>query len=1597
MSLFRENKVLFKEKVDTDTPFWRNVPLEKSSCGLGFVVTQEATREAIDLALRGLCGMRDRTGEAFGAGDGAGIMLETAGLRGFIESFLPEGKNVPREETLSIGMFFFEPELGENPRHQKKRVESIMKSHGVHVHGWRKVPANYDSLPDHVKPRMHCRWQLIYSPGDKKMSKNLYRKNLFYAQQRIEREIKGAYPVSLNPDTTVYKAYCTPGQFKQIYKDDLDDPHFVANQVSFHARMSTNTEGTEPNAQPFRLVAHNGELVSNPAQSSAQADLERRLGVSAEGEDCVTVSRRMSDSSHIDGMFQVLMVHDVRGPEAVRRRMLPARDDRRLYPEKIQEFHGLIERTQGPMAIAQGPAAIVVMTGHRVTVAMDPLNLRSFVIYGDDETVIGSSEVGSPPVSLEKLKFVRPIRAGEIAVVERGKLITPEIVEARMAENSRLNIRGNPRVFTLDFKASEILDNEESAENFSREQLIAEWNHVGGDQHCMEAIRYILEHGKEKVEGMGDDRPLAIMSCAKLRTAAYFSQIGGVVTDPPMDALREGGAISLQQYFGRSPKQLDSDDPDSFEVTPEFLAASPILNPAEFQELVKGTILANGDKPKHIIVDCSVDGTDGAAIKKRLDGIITEVVDVAEDGRMPIVIFSDRQCREKNCLFVPPVFIASAVNYQLRQKGLRDNVKLVFDTMDCLEAHDMALLISQGADGVNPYLVWELAMSEAVQVLDYSGNNLSMRQRLENMERSLSVSLKKVMAKHGVIHLNAYKGACFFEALGIDAEISREYLPYNPSRIGGLTFDDFARDQIERIKEDRREFRKIKEASSRKGQIKKFLNQIAESGWEGRDAKNIYQLLVSYIEMQRDPVFLRDLVEFKYANERGVNPLSVDEVESVGSIICRHFRGAHMSDGAISPVAHAAIAAAVNELAEQYMPQIRDEAAAWASELGLKPVGYSKRLSDRPTSGSGEGGESYSRYPGQPLEKALSHSKQIASGRFGVNAYYLVSVGDDGELNIKIGQGAKPYEGGLYPANKNDQRIANQRGVVPGIELASPPCQHDLYSIEDLMRLIWDLRAVYPEVRTVSVKVTTKPGIGTIAMGVFKSGADKVTLSGHGGGTAAAALSSTRYTGSPLELGIVEAFSLLKRAGFVDKIRLEGDGGIITGMDVVKLAILGLDEFGFGTSLLQGGEGCIFCNDCNGEKRSCPVGICTTDAEAIARLGLGAKAEKYFENGGTPIPFVQQYLKCKNAVKHYWLLVADHVRQILANLGVRTLEELRGRYDLLKRVSKSPESDRVDMGFLWQNMVRDEDVPNFGDLAINKKEAVNKVNRMMVDAVRDYIGDGPLEIEINLPGVPDSNVDEDLSRRTIGGTLAGMVARGLIKLPANGVKFRFKGYTGQTFGFMNIPGVTLEVEGLARDFVGEGMCGGKIVVRRPDFWKENKDIEMGGASHCYGATGGEAYFEYKVGQRFGVRNSGATLVCEGAGKYAFEFMTGGVGVSLGETGPEVGTGMGGGELFLLNTESLDGNLNNEYVKEVGLDGPDEEKLRAILVDYFKDTGSLKAGEILDDWDNKKQLFVKVVAKKEPVIKEVSSEGRKRLNVMQGQGAERFAMLEIVVA
>lgn len=897
---------MVEEMRESTRRFWRNVPVDHGSCGIAFVVDRRSvqTREALTLALRGLCDLDHRTGKAFGAGDGAGVMFETHSLQGLLQSWLPQG--IETRAALSAGMFFFQGMSPEEITNKQNRINHILGSRGIHVHAWRSVPVIDEALPGHVVNTRPGVWEVLYSPKAG-LRKDLYREMLFHCQQQIERELgrygenpEGVAVVSLNPDTLVYKARATGRQLQGFYSD-LSDPLLTPRQAATHARMGTNTEVTWPNTQPAGVLMHNGEINTDRVVRGAERDRQIRLAITPQGEDSISVGPWKSDSRAIDAMVRRSLALGLRAPKAIRRLMLPALDDARRYPKNARDLHRLIERTQGPLSAVQGPAAFVVMTGHTVTVAMDPMGLRTFSLCGTPKLVVGSSEIGSPPIPLEELEWAYALEGGDIAVVKDGACIFPNDVEASIARTPRLKLVGEEArsVFALPPWQEAGVDAVEGREHLTEEQIIGLWNRIGGEQHVLEVIQAMLAEGKEPIVGMGDDRPLAVLSPGRPRIAEFFKQIVAVVTNPSLDALREGEAMDLTTYLGRSPKQVSAEDPTTFAAEPEFKLESPILTPDQWSAIQSR---ADEAMPEHVVIDTSVEANSGEDLKHHLEGVITQVVGLAERGDRPIIVLSDRGSAAGRC-FVPPVLLVSALDEALKSRGTRDNVRLVIDTADALEAHDMALLIGQGADAVHPYLLWEMVQQQV-------GVNRKLRempraQQAENLKKALDVMLKTIMAKMGIISINGYRGSCLFEAIGIGEELT-PYLPHNVSRIGGIGWQDCFNDQRQRVHDGAGKLRRIEEGSAHGRRVWGLMHQLSLlRGEESQSSEAIYQDLLRLVD-QRDPIYLRDLLGFVPASERGSEAIPLEEVESAEEIIRNHFRGAAMSDGALGPIGHAA-------------------------------------------------------------------------------------------------------------------------------------------------------------------------------------------------------------------------------------------------------------------------------------------------------------------------------------------------------------------------------------------------------------------------------------------------------------------------------------------------------------------------------------------------------------------------------------------------------------------------------------------------------------------------------------------------------------------
>ncbi len=1415
----------------------------RGGCGVGAIADPRGpSRELVDLALGALACMEHRGGAIDDTGDGAGLLLGVP--RAFFERFLAPGKHLPAADVLGVGAFFFPFGELSNARPLQARIDGLLRRHGLSPLGWRRVPAQPAALGQRARDSQRDPWQLLVGQG------LLAEADLPLAYFRVKAEIERQFPaltvVSLSPRTLVYKALATGAQLGRYYPD-LAEPSLATDVVLFHRRYSTNTLSNWALAQPFRLVVHNGEINTIKANRSALASLERELALSG------LLMQLGSDSADLDRAVELFVSHGVSLPETILR-LMPA--SREIAPEASPEgrFSRAVQRALGTIGAWEGPAGLVATDGQAVVAAVDRMGLRPlrYLVTTGGRFVV-ASELGSIPVPFEQIARTGQLDPGEVIAFwpREDRLLEPAELRRQVASRTRLNTaelaetelrRLSPPRIDAPGPASE------------RELALFGWT-----LDRVKTVRHMAAEGKEPVLGMGYDRPLAVLSQGRPPLSRYFKQTVAVVTNPPIDPIREGGAFDLTVHLGPAPGPHE--DLPIYDVFDQWRLDSPVLTPSQLAE-----IEAAG-KPAALVLDATCEGpADARGLATALSALGRAAVQAVRGKAATVLVLSDRRAvAEPGRRPLPMLLAVAAVHNALSQEGLRRACSVVADTGEVAEGHDVAVLVGNGASAVCPWLLVRVGSGEDPE-------------SLPKLLAGLDELLRRVMSKMGICSVDGYRGSRLFEAVGLAPDLVEYYLPGVASRVGGVDLGELADDLNERAQ--RREMHRPEDRGVYR---KEVWQQLQESARGNPSAWGRFLHLVE----DAPPVYLRDLLRFRKQDA----PAPLDEVVEADGIVARHLRGAAMSHGALHRTAHRAIAAAFNDLG------------------GL--------------SNCGEGGEDVRRNRGGPWEESRSRIRQVASGRFGVDADYLVNAD---ELEIKIGQGAKPGEGGQLPAHKVTAEIAAIRRTRAGVSLISPPPHHDIYSIEDLAQLIHSLRAVNTRAR-IGVKCPAVSDLGTIAVGVAKAGADVIAISGYEGGTGAASASSIEHAGLPLELGLTDAHQALVVNGIRGAVALRADGGLKTGGDVAKLLALGADEVSLGTALMIA-EQCIFCHGC--AKGNCPAGITAgDDTHGRKLMQPKTSATRAALAIAEPDPEAAEEARfgdARLAVRRYLVNLAEDVRRHLAALGLRDSTELVGRVDLLEQIAGlTPRAESVDLSTLLVDLSRVAGPPGWPRPSGLRSGLEERLLQGALD--RGQLAyDGPI-----------STAD-----RSMGARLAGAMARGELELAAP-ARLSFAGYAGQGFGFALVEGLELRLEGYANDTVGEVMSGGRLVVTPPANPDPGKSL-VGNAA-AYGATGGELFVAGRAGQRFGVRNSAATLVCEGAGKYAFEYMTGGVAAVLGPISGVVASGMTGGEIFLLDDGALDGKLHRD-ARWAELDAGALGRLRGLLEKHRAATGSAIAAELL---------------------------------------------------
>ena len=1462
---------------------------EHESCGVGFVASIDGTprRDVVTSAIQALKAVWHRGAvDADGkTGDGAGILLEIPDE--FFREHIERTGHELLDGRIGVGMVFLpRTDLAAQER-CRIIVESEILKFGCFIYGWRQVPVDIDVIGEKANATRPEIEQIMFSsPPDH--DEDQLERDLYIIRRRIEKAalaeyITDFYICSMSCQSIIYKGMFLAEQVDQFYPD-LTDPRFVSNVAIYHQRYSTNTFPTWKLAQPFRVLAHNGEINTVKGNVNWMASHETRMAHPNFGElveDLKPVVQvGSSDSAALDAVYE-LMVRAGRDLPMVKTMCIPeAWTDDGPMPQAWRDLYAYANAVMEPW---DGPAAIAAYSGRWVLGGMDRNGLRPMrYSVTDNGLLIAGSETGM-------------VRIDEANIVEKGRLdpgemIAVDLIEGKLYHDVDLkDFLAASKPFGDWIKESTKIDalirtEHEEKPSFDKDELRRRKVAAGWTLEDMELLlQPMAEGGKEAVGSMGDDTPLAVLSDKYRGLHHFFRQNFSQVTNPPIDSLRERRVMTLRTRLGNLGNILDEDS----EQCDHLLLESPVLTNAEFQAMRDYMAETAAE------IDCTFPVGEG---QHALDQALTRIQREAEDavrGGCTHVILSDLATGADR-VGMPMILATGAVHSHLVRQQLRTFTSINVRSGECLDVHYFAVLIGVGATTINAYLAQEAIADRQIRGLF---GERSLEACLASYKQAIQDGLLKVMSKMGISVLSSYRGGYNFEAVGLSRALVERYFPGMPSRISGLGLTGIqskvtvlhARAFDEAVVPlpvgGLYRYRRTGERHAFGGDMIHALQHAVET--------DSYHLYKRYAEDVYDqpPINLRDLLGFRPKSD----PVSLDDVASITEIRKR-LVAPGISLGALSPEAHETLSIAMNR-------------------IGAK-------------SDSGEGGEDPARFrPRANGDNASSAIKQVASGRFGVTAEYLNNCR---EIEIKIAQGAKPGEGGQLPGIKVDGLIARLRHATPGVSLISPPPHHDIYSIEDLAQLIYDLKQINPDAR-VCVKLVASTGIGTIAAGVAKAKADTILISGHGGGTGASPQTSIKYAGIPWEMGLSEVHQVLTLNRLRHKVTLRTDGGIKTGRDVVIAAMLGAEEFGIGTASLVA-MGCIMVRQCH--SNTCPVGVCTQDES------LRAKFE------GTP-----------EKVVNLFSFVAEEVREILASLGARSLEDVIGRSDLLDQVSRGdPSLDDLDLNPI---LVRADggELPLYNTVD-GRNEVPETLDATMIKDVKAAIDGGEkLQLTYNIAN----------TQRAIGTKLSSVLVRkyGMTGLQPGHLTVRLRGSAGQSLGAFAVQGLKLEVFGDANDYVGKGLSGGIITVRpmTAAAFPSNENTIIGNTV-LYGATAGRLLAAGQAGERFSVRNSGADAVVEGCGSNGCEYMTGGTVVVLGAVGDNFAAGMTGGMAFVYDADdSFSHRVNPESVvyQRIEVDYW-ETLLRRMIAEHARETQSRYAERLLIDWRHERDKFWQVVPK-----------------------------------
>ena len=1464
---------------------------EKDACGMGFVVNIKGKKshDIIDDGLRILERLEHRGGAGADkdTGDGAGILVQIPH-----EFFKREcevlGINLPAAGEYGVGMVF--AHKYESLRNEQKRIlEEVVREEGQVVLGWREVPVDGTKVGKEAAAIRPWMIQILIGKGPDVTNNKEFERKLYIIRKLAEKRIiplskelsSDFYIASLSSKTIVYKGMLTPGQLRDFYLD-LSDLDFTSALAMVHSRFSTNTFPSWARAHPNRFLVHNGEINTirgnvnwinareGKAESPLFPDIKKVFPV---------VDDSGSDSAMFDNTLEFLHMTGRSLPHAIMM-MIPEPWERNNLMS--QEKHDFYEFNSFMMEPWDGPAAMGFTDGTVIGGVLDRNGLRPARYYvTTDDRVIMASEVGVVNENAENIRAKGRLEPGKMLLIDTAeqRIISDEEIKHRVATELPYNEWVKEHVIHL----SEITQADESTIP-TVDDLFKEQQAFGYTQEDL--VRMIVpmaKDGKDPVGAMGADAPLAILSDKPQLLYSYFKQMFAQVTNPPIDSIREEMVTSTRVMLGNSGNLTEPNKAGTYALS----MRTPILTN---QELASIKAL-DCRRMKSVTLPILFDPTKGAeGLRDALDELCAKAEEAARTDQN-VLILSDRGVDEHHAP-IPALLAVAAVHNHLISKVLRTEIGLILESGEPREVHHFCTLIGYGVTAINPYLALETVRD--LQARKRLGD-ITPEQAEKNYIKAAVGGIMKVMSKMGISTVRSYHGAQIFEALGLNTNFINKFFVNTPTRIGGIGLGGVAHEALARFERAFKSDETVLEPGGWYGPVKdgeehlfnpKTIELLQESLINGDYAK--YK---EYSKAIRNDyhVTLRSLMELNYPVGGGI---PIEEVEPEESIVKR-FKAGAMSYGAISKEAHETIAIAMNRLGS--------------------------------TSNSGEGGEDVARFKPLPNGDSMnSEVKQIASGRFGVTANYLIHAK---ELQIKCAQGAKPGEGGQLPGKKVYPEIGKARHSTPGVELVSPPPHHDIYSIEDLAELIYDLKCVNKDAR-ISVKLTSEAGVGTIAAGVAKAKADNILISGYDGGTGAAGRTSVKHAGVPWELGLSETHQTLMLNRLRDRVKLEVDSKLMTGFDVAVAAMLGAELFGFGTLPLVA-VGCKMARVCN--LNTCPYGVATQDEKLRARF---TGKPEYVEN--------------------LMIFIARELREIMARLGIRSVAELVGRIDLVRQKSQDDnfKLSRVDLKRVLFHPYIDASVGHMHmidqDHELERTLDMSKLLRMCRPAIEDQ---KPIRAKLAINNI----------NRVVGTLVGSEVTRryGESGLPDNTIKLNFEGSAGQSFGAFIPKGMTLELEGDANDYLGKGLSGGTITVYPPkkSIFEADENILIGNVAF-YGATSGTAYINGVAGERFAVRNSGITAVVEGLGDHGCEYMTGGEVLVLGKIGRNFAAGMSGGYAYILDCDER--YVNTGLVELRPANNDDLKRIKELVEQHVLHTNSAKGRHILENWNNFVNRFTKVV-------------------------------------